>query len=47
MLLEGGAAQQTNVLLYAATATDITEDFIAQYNKANPGSGAAAAPKKP
>lgn len=45
MVLEGGAVQQTGVVLYAATATDITEDFMAQYNKTNPGSGAAA--KKP
>jgi len=50
MVLEGGAVQQTGVVLYAALASDITEDFIAQYNKANPGSGAAApagAAKKP
>ncbi len=48
MVLEGGAVQQTGVVLYAATATDITEDFMAQYNKANPGSGTAApAAKKP
>lgn len=46
MVLEGGAVQQTGVVLYASTATDITEDFMAQYNKANPGSGTAA-PKKP
>lgn len=47
MVLEGGAVQQTGVVLYAALASDITEDFMVQYNKANPGSGAAAAPKKP
>lgn len=45
MVLEGGAVQQTGVVLYASLASDITEDFMALYNKANPGSGAAA-PKK-
>ena len=43
MLLEGGAVQQTGVVIYASNATDITEDFMAQYNKANPGTGTAAA----
>jgi outer membrane protein len=49
MVLEGGAAQQAGILLFAAQATDITDDFIKEYNKANPGSGgaAASAPKKP
>ena len=27
-------------------ATDITEDFMKEYNKANPGPAAPAAPKK-
>ena len=49
MVLEGGAAQQAGILLFASQATDITDDFIKEYNKANPGSGggAAPAPKKP
>jgi outer membrane protein len=49
MVLEGGAAQQAGILLFAAQATDITDDFIKEYNKANPASGGAAAPavKKP
>ncbi len=49
MVLEGGAAQQAGILLFAAQATDITDDFIKEYNKANPAPGAAAAPaaKKP
>lgn len=49
MVLEGGAAQQAGILLFAAQATDITEDFVKEYNKANPAPGAAAAPaaKKP
>jgi outer membrane protein len=49
MVLEGGAAQQAGILLFAAQATDITDDFIKEYNKSNPASGgaAAAAPKKP
>jgi outer membrane protein len=49
MVLEGGAAQQAGILLFAAQATDITDDFIKEYNKANPAPGATAAPapKKP
>ena len=47
MVLEGGAAQQAGILLFAAQATDITDDFIKEYNKSNPASGGAAAPKKP
>ncbi len=49
MVLEGGAAQQAGILLFAAQATDITEDFIKEYNKAHPAPAAAAAPaaKKP
>jgi outer membrane protein len=45
MVLEGGAAQQAGILLFAAQATDITEDFIKEYNGANPASAPAA--KKP
>jgi outer membrane protein len=49
MVLEGGAAQQAGILLFAAQATDITDDFIKEYNKANPAAGGAApqAAKKP
>src|SRR5262245_51512608 len=42
MVMEGGAAQQAGVLLYAAQATDITDDFIKEYNKANPAPAGAA-----
>lgn len=44
MVLEGGAAQQAGVLIFAAQAADITDDFIKEYNKANPASAGAAAP---
>jgi outer membrane protein len=48
MVLEGGAAQQAGILLFAAQATDITDDFIKEYNKANPAAGATPqAAKKP
>ena len=49
MVLEGGAAQQAGILLFAAQATDITDDFIKEYNKANPAAAGAApqAAKKP
>ncbi|MCI0389929.1 MAG: OmpH family outer membrane protein [Acidobacteria bacterium] len=43
MVLEGGAAFQAGVLFWATQAADITNDFMKEYNKANP---AAAAPKK-
>ncbi|HZF40133.1 MAG TPA: OmpH family outer membrane protein [Blastocatellia bacterium] len=49
MVLEGGAAQQAGILLFAAQATDITDDFIKEYNKSNPAAAGAApqAAKKP
>ncbi len=49
MVLEGGASQQAGVLIYAAPATDITEDFMAEYNKVNPSGAApsAAGARKP
>jgi outer membrane protein len=49
MVLEGGASQQAGILLFAAQATNITDDFIKEYNKANPAPAGAApsAPKKP
>jgi Skp family chaperone for outer membrane proteins len=46
LVIEAGAAQQAGVLLFAAPATDITEDFMKEYNKVNPGGAAPAAPKK-
>jgi outer membrane protein len=46
MVLEGGAAQQAGILLFAAQATDITDDFIKEYNGANPAAAPATA-KKP
>lgn len=47
LVIEAGAAQQAGVLLFAAATTDITEDFMKEYNKANPGTAApAAAPAK-
>lgn len=45
MVLDAGAAQQAGVLLFAQAATDITQDFMNEYNKANPAA-AAPAPKK-
>jgi len=36
LVLEGGAAQQAGVLIYASPATDVTEDFMKEYNKVNP-----------
>jgi outer membrane protein len=49
MVFEGGAAQQAGILIFGAQNSDITDDFIKEYNKANPAGGGAAAttPKKP
>jgi outer membrane protein len=49
MVLEVGAAQQAGILIFASQGTDITDDFIKEYNKANPSAAgaASAAPKKP
>lgn len=46
LVIEAGAAQQAGVLLFAAAATDITDDFMKEYNKVNSGGAAPAAPKK-
>ena len=43
IVIDGVAAQNGQLLLYALPTTDITTDFIKEYNKANPG---AAAPVK-
>ncbi len=43
MVMEGGAAQQAGILLFASPATDITDEFMKEYNKANPGGAAPAA----
>ena len=40
-------AAQTGALAYWNPGADITDDFIAEYNKANPVSGAAAATPQP
>ena len=45
MVLELGAASQAGILFYAAPATDITEDFIKEYNKANPVASSTKPPK--
>ena len=46
IVIDGVAAQNGQLLLYALPSTDITTDFIKEYNKANPGA-AAPAPKAP
>ena len=42
MVFEGGALQQGALVLFAASPTNITDDFMKEYNKANPVAGAAA-----
>ena len=41
MVFEGGALQQSAVMLFASQPTNITDDFIKEYNKANPATAAA------
>jgi Skp family chaperone for outer membrane proteins len=43
MVLEGNQSFQAGVMVWHASATDITDDFIKEYNKANPA-GSAPAP---
>lgn len=43
MVFEAGAARETQTIIFRALAVDITEDFIKEYNKANP---VAPMPKK-
>jgi outer membrane protein len=42
MVFEGGALQQGALVLFAASAANVTEDFMKEYNKANPVPGGAA-----
>jgi Skp family chaperone for outer membrane proteins len=49
MVIEAGAAQNAGLIVFANEATDITADFMTEYNRSNPASGGAppaAAPKK-
>jgi Skp family chaperone for outer membrane proteins len=46
LVLEGNAARQAEVLIWADQTTDITNDFMAQFNKAHPASASTSpAPK--
>jgi len=44
MILDLAGAAQTGALAYWNPGADVTEDFITEYNKANPVAGAPAAP---
>ena len=46
MINLAGAAQ-AGVLAYWNPGTDVTEDFVAEYNKANPVAGASAPRPQP
>ncbi len=46
IVIDGVSAQQNGLLLYATQTTDITDDFIKEYNKANPSAAGAAPAKK-
>lgn len=46
VVFEGGALYQNGLVLFASGAVNITEDFIKEYNKANPVAGAAPATTK-
>jgi Skp family chaperone for outer membrane proteins len=45
LVLEGSQSFQAGVMLWSAPATDITDDFVKEYNKANPAGSAPAAGK--
>lgn len=45
VVFEGNALQQSQALVYAVAAMDITADFIQEYNKANPAPAGTAARK--
>ena len=42
LILNAAVAYSSGTLAYATQAIDITDDFIAEYNKANPVPGASA-----
>jgi hypothetical protein len=44
LILDKSAAFQSGTIAYVADAIDVTDDFIAEYNKANPVPGATASP---
>ena len=46
MVFEGGALQQGGLVLFASQATNITDDFMKEYNKANPSSAPAPTTSK-
>lgn len=46
MVFEGSALQQTQIILFASQATNITEDFMKEYNKDNPAGAAPPATSK-
>lgn len=49
LVLDGGRAQEAGVLVWGSQACDITADFMAEYNKANPSGSApvSSTTKKP
>jgi Skp family chaperone for outer membrane proteins len=44
-VFDGRALQETGIVIYAAAAANITEDFIKEYNKAYPAPAGAASAK--
>jgi outer membrane protein len=49
LVLDGGRAQESGVLVWGSQAADITKDFMDEYNKANPAGAApvSSTTKKP
>ena len=47
LILDLPGSSQAGTIAYLNPAIDITDDFIAEYNRANPVPGAAAAPARP
>ena len=45
VMVDIAAAFESNTIVWYDTRADITQEFVAEYNKANPVAGAAAPPK--
>jgi outer membrane protein len=46
LIINLAGAAQSGTIAYWNPGADITQDFVTEYNKANPVPGAAAAPPK-
>ncbi|PYP87349.1 MAG: hypothetical protein DMF61_10055 [Blastocatellia bacterium AA13] len=47
VMIDLAAAFESNNIIWYDTRVDVTQEFVAEYNKANPSAGHTAAPAKP